>query len=96
MSNLRQDIIAELEQRRMELQELMTRQAQLYQFITDLRMRMEELEQLTTSARQARNLRGRGNTLSLAEEIAQYEQELNGINIRIRILESAIELLSQS
>ncbi|EEQ35163.1 conserved hypothetical protein [Microsporum canis CBS 113480] len=78
MSNLRQDIIAELEQRRMELQELMTRQAQLYQFITDLRMRMEELEQLTT------------------KEIAQYEQELNGINIRIRILESAIELLSQS
>ncbi|KAM5442586.1 hypothetical protein MferCBS31731_002465 [Microsporum ferrugineum] len=97
MSNLRHEVIIELEEKKMELQQLMTRQTQLVQFIAMLEMRREELEQLTSSAREAQDARSIQPTAnSLDQEIAQHEQELGDIKSRIKILAFAIDLLSQS
>ncbi|KAM5476943.1 hypothetical protein MauCBS54593_000214 [Microsporum audouinii] len=97
MSTLHHEIIVELEEKRMELQQLMTRQTQLNQFISILHIRREELEQLTSSAREAQGARAvRPTTDSLDQEIAQHQRELNDVRSRIDILESAIRLLSQS
>ncbi|KKZ64018.1 hypothetical protein EMCG_01679 [[Emmonsia] crescens] len=93
---LSRDIVAELEAKQIELEQLEKRQDQLNSFIDDIQTRREDLEQLSTSARKARNSRSGGTTLSIDQEIAQYQQELANTRQRINAIESSIQLLSQS
>ncbi|EGC41813.1 conserved hypothetical protein [Histoplasma capsulatum var. duboisii H88] len=93
---LNQDIVAELEAKKTELERLQKQQEQLGSFIVDLQSRREELENLSTSARQARENRLKGTTASIDQEIVQYQQELQSTAQRIAIIEAPIELLSPS
>ncbi|KKZ68113.1 hypothetical protein EMCG_06223 [[Emmonsia] crescens] len=92
---LGQGIIANLEAKKRELEELQVRQTDLMNFINSLRHRRQELEQLTTSARKALDIRSdEQGGLTLDQEIGQYEEELVNIGSRISAIHSSIELLS--
>ncbi|EDN10903.1 hypothetical protein I7I51_01015 [Histoplasma capsulatum] len=93
---LNPDIVAELETKKTELERFQKQQEQLGSFIFDLQSRREELENLSTSARQARERRLRGTTASIDQEIVQYQQELESTVQRIAIIRASIQLLSPS
>ncbi|EEQ86881.1 hypothetical protein RJZ56_007828 [Blastomyces dermatitidis] len=92
---LSQDIVAELEAKKKELEQLQSHLTQLDTFINDLHLHRQELEQLSTSARNARGGRTGVTTLTIDQEMAKHQQDLINTSDKIAAIESSIRLLSQ-